>query len=191
MKSARAVAATFVFVLLMACAKEEAPPAENAAAPAAAETAAATPPPATSSAAPPAATASGTGIATADGEQSGITLVVQELKRTSGGTVSLKFSVSNASSEALDYGYNYGEKDRTPDYGSIGGVTLIDEANKKKYFVVRDSEGQCVCSRGLKDQKPGETRNLWARFPAPPDDVTRISIVVPHFSPMDDVPLSR
>jgi len=70
-------------------------------------------------------------------------------------------------------------------------VTLVDEANKKKYFVVRDSDGKCVCSRGLKDIGAGETINVWARFPAPPDDVQKISIVIPHFSPLDDVPISR
>lgn len=191
MKKLRAIApAVFVFVSLFACAKKETAITESPAAPPATETQAAAPTATTSEVSSPAA-ATPAGIATADGEQSGITLSVQELKRTSGGTVSLKFSITNASSESLDYGYNFGEKDRTPDYGSLGGVVLIDEANKKKYFVVRDSEGQCVCSRGLKEQKAGETRNLWARFPAPPDDVQKISVVIPHFSPMDDVPLSR
>lgn len=190
MKKLRAIAPAVVVFVLLACAKKEAAVTENPAPPPATETQAAAPAAATSEVAPPAAAAPA-GIATADGEQSGITLSVQELKRTSGGTVSLKFSITNASSESLGYGYDFGEKDRTPDFGSMGGVVLIDEANKKKYFVVRDSEGQCVCSRGLKDQKAGETRNLWARFPAPPDDVQKLSVVVPHFSPMDDVPLSR
>ena len=191
MKKLRAIApAVFAFLLLAACSKKETTTTETSAAPPASETAAVAPTATTSAASPPSAATPG-GIATADGEQSGITLSVQELKRTSGGTVSLKFSITNGSSEPMDYGYNFGEKDRASDYGSLGGVVLIDEANKKKYFVVRDSEGQCVCSRGLKDQKAGETRNLWVRFPAPPDDVQKISVVVPHFSPMDDIPLSR
>jgi hypothetical protein len=33
--------------------------------------------------------------------------------------------------------------------------------------------------------------NFWARFPAPPDNVVKIGVVVPHFVPLDDVPLSR
>lgn len=190
MKKFRTIApAVFAFALSFACTKTETTVTESAAPPSATETQAAAPT-ATASEVPPHA-ATPAGIATADGEQSGVTLSVQELKRTSGGTVSLRFSITNASSESLDYGYNFGEKDRTNDYASVGGVVLIDETNKKKYFVVRDSEGQCVCSRGLKDQKGGETRSLWARFPAPPDDVQKISVVVPRFSPMDDVPLSR
>ena len=42
-----------------------------------------------------------------------------------------------------------------------------------------------------KDLKPGERVNLWSKFPAPPEDVQKISVVVPHFGPMDDVPISR
>ena len=30
-----------------------------------------------------------------------------------------------------------------------------------------------------------------AKFPAPPDSVQKIGVVVPHFIPMDDVPISR
>ena len=192
MKTLRAIApAIIVAVTLLACAKKEAANTESVSAPTVKEAPAAAPVAPASTAAPPTAAAPPTGIASAEGEQSGVTLVVQELKRTSGGTVSLKFSVTNASNATVDYGYNYGENNRTSDFASVGGVVLVDEANKKKYFVVRDSEGQCVCSRGLKDQHAGETRNLWARFPAPPDDVQKVSVVVPHFSPMDDVPLSR
>lgn len=194
MKKFRALVPTLIAVVtLLACTKKEAATTENTTAPAAKEVPAVAPvAPASSAApAPAAAAAPASGIASAEGEHSGVTLVVQELKRTSGGTVSLKFSINNASSATLDYGYNYGEHNRTSDFASVGGVVLIDEANKKKYFVVRDSEGQCVCSRDLKDQRAGETRNLWARFPAPPDDVQKVSVVIPHFSPMDDVPLSR
>jgi hypothetical protein len=32
---------------------------------------------------------------------------------------------------------------------------------------------------------------LWAKFPAPPDSVTKIGVVMPHFVPMDDVPISQ
>jgi hypothetical protein len=43
----------------------------------------------------------------------------------------------------------------------------------------------------VKGIPPGGRVNLWAKFPAPPDDVNQITVVVPKFQPMDDVPLSR
>ena len=127
-------------------------------------------------------------LATADGETSGVRAEVTELRRSSGGTVNLKFTVINDSSEQLTFGYNFVEKNKG--YADIGGVHLIDQEGKKKYFVARDSEGNCVCSRDQKDLPAGQRRNLWAKFPAPPADVKRISVVIPHFSPMDDVPVS-
>ena len=102
--------------------------------------------------------------------------------------MNLKFTLINDSTESLGFGYGFVEKNKG--YGDIGGVHLIDQSAKKKYFVARDSEGNCVCSREQKDLPPGEKRNLWAKFPAPPPDVKTISIVIPRFSPLDDVPVS-
>ena len=149
-------------------------------------------PPAAAPAAAPAAptsTTAGGAIAVADGEQSGVRAEVTELRRSSGGTVNLKFTVVNDSSESVSFGYNFVEKDKG--YGDISGVHLIDQEGKKKYFVARDSEGNCVCSRDQKDLPAGEKRNLWAKFPAPPAEVKKISVVIPRFSPMDDVPVGE
>jgi hypothetical protein len=57
--------------------------------------------------------------------------------------------------------------------------------------VVRDAEGKCLSSRGLGKIEPGSRMNLWAKFPAPPDSVEKITVVIPHFIPMDDVPISK
>jgi hypothetical protein len=188
---------------LFACSKKEAatsPSSETA--PATTQTTATTattaPPPAAAAPASNAATSSTpaaaapAGIASADGERSGVKVVVQELKRTSGGTVAMKFSITNGSENKVGGGYEFGDKDHEIiDHGSVGGVQLIDEAGKRKYFVVRDTGGKCVCSQGIKDVQPGETENFWARFPAPPDSVQKITVVVPHFQPMDDVPIGK
>ena len=149
-------------------------------------------PPVRTSVSPPPATASGPSapaIATSDGETPGVRAEVQELKRSSDNTLTLRFGIVNDSDKDVGFGYDFG--DGTKDYKSIGGVTLIDGTNKKKYFVVRDTEGNCVCSREVKDVKPRSRANLWAKFPAPPDDVQKISIVIPHFGPLDDVPISH
>jgi hypothetical protein len=161
-----------------------------AAAPAAAAAAAApTPAPAPSpvaerAAAPPA-------IATADGPFAGVRAELTELKRTSGGTVTLRFTIVNDSGRNLqvaDVGIGGGTLIERP--YSIDGVHLIDPVGKKKYFVAKDSAGACVCSTfGM---VPGGGRaSHWAKFPAPPDDVARISVMIPVFAPMDDVPLGR
>jgi hypothetical protein len=74
---------------------------------------------------------------------------------------------------------------------TISGVNLIDGVGKKKYFVVRDTEGACLCSRGLSSLASKSRANLWVKFPAPPADVSKITVVVPHFTPMEDVSISQ
>jgi hypothetical protein len=129
-------------------------------------------------------------LASADGETPGARVELQELKRVSGGTVMLRFTMINDGDKTLNVGYDFGSGS-TSDIGTVGGVHLIEPVGKKKYLVVRDSENKCDCSRGVKDVAAKSRANLWARFPAPPDNVEKIGVVIPHFSPMDDVPLSK
>ncbi len=202
MKAKALVSSAFVLVAAAGCStSEQAPaPAVTPAAVASPRTGIVqgTPPPAAAAAAPAGAAPAGAApagaapIATADGEASGMRVEVTELKRGSGGTLNLKFAMINGTDKPHDFSYNYGDGSQgATDYNAIGGVHLIDQVGKKKYFVARDSENKCVCSQGVSTVPPGGRVNLWAKFPAPPDDVAVISIVVPHFSPMDDVPLSR
>lgn len=181
-----------VAIAFLGCSKPgSAPPAAQPAATPAATAAAAAPTAAATAPEAPAA-ARPAAIATADGETSGLRAEVTEFKRTSGGTVSLKFTMINDSAEEASFGYTFGDPAHSiADFGGIGGLHLIDPVGKKKYFVARDSEGKCVCSQKVADIPRGSRANLWAKFPAPPDDVRQISIVIPHFTPMDDVPLSR
>lgn len=132
---------------------------------------------------------SGPALATSDGDLPGIRVEIQELKRTSGDTLNLRFAMVNDSTKDQGFGYEFTEPSKG--YGDIGGVHLIDAVAKKKYFVVRDAEGACVCSSSVPKIEPKSRSNLWAKFPAPPEDVQKITVVIPHFAPMDDVPISR
>lgn len=130
-------------------------------------------------------------VATAEGEQPGARLELTELKRTSGDTLTLKFRILNEGAKSINFGYDFGDPQITKDHGSVGGVHILDVVNRKKHLVVRDGDGACVCSRGVEAIAPGKAVPLWAKLPAPPEDVERVSVVVPHFMPMDDVPIGR
>jgi hypothetical protein len=129
-------------------------------------------------------------IATTDGEAPDTSLDIHELK-VSNGTVMLKFTVKNDGAGTFDPDTMADNTVAKADYHSVSGVYLIDPANKKKYLVVYDTDGHCICSRDSHNVASKTSANYWARFPAPPDGVTKIGVVVPHFVPMDDVPLSR
>lgn len=165
--------------------KLEEPPAAAAAVSASVQEASAAEAPVVVAQAQRGATAGAPGVlATGDGESPGLRVEIQELKRTSGETVTMRFTLVNESEKAVGFGCGtFG------DCGSISGTHLID--GKNKYAVVRDKESSCLCSKGLSAVEPKGRRSLWARFPAPPDNVPKVTVVIPHFLPIDDVPIGR
>jgi hypothetical protein len=140
-------------------------------------------------AAAPAASPAAEGLGTGDGEVSGTKVVITELKR-GGSTVTLKFTLYNNTNAE----FNVGGRFNGPDYKNNGGrsfsgLNLIDSVANKKYFVAADSDGNCLCSEHVDDMKPNTQLSLWAKFPAPPDNVQKITVQIPHFIPVDDVPI--
>jgi hypothetical protein len=135
------------------------------------------------------AAAAGTNaLATTDGSQAGTKFVLNSLARGSD-TVTLKFTLVNGSDKLLETSKFNGNNYRG--YRSMSGIHLIDTVSKKKYFPVADTDGNCVCSNDVADIAAGSQAALWVKFPAPPATVKKISVEVPHFIPLDDVPIAQ
>lgn len=117
------------------------------------------------------------------GERGNTKVVIRDIKRDEGGTVTLRFQMISE-----------GEKEETI-YNLLGGylldhVHLVDAANKKKYLPVKDASGKCLCTEikgGVAKDKPV---NLWAKFPAPPETVQKITVLVGGFEPVEGVPVT-
>jgi len=118
-----------------------------------------------------------------EGEVVGTKIIVRELKRDEGGTVTVRLQLINDTDEPKSL------------YEFLGNdwVHLIDAANKKKYLVVTDRTGtKCECTDGsqLKVVSKDTPINLWAKFPAPPQQVRSLTVVVKSFDPVESVPIS-
>ncbi|WP_257573799.1 hypothetical protein [Streptomyces sp. JJ66] len=61
----------------------------------------------------------------------------------------------------------------------ISGATLVDQQGKKRYLVLRDTDGQCLCTTSISLTAPGDTRPLFAQFPAPPSSVVEVEFQLP------------
>lgn len=127
-------------------------------------------------------------LASTEAQTSSVRVEVQELKRDNG-TVTLKFTMINDSNRSFG-GACYFRETASEGCGRITGVYLFDVTEKKIYPVVRDANGKCVCGE-VGELSPKSRATLWAKFPALPKNVQKISVVIPHFIPMDDVPISR
>jgi hypothetical protein len=117
------------------------------------------------------------------GERGDTKIVIRDIKRDEGGTVTLRFQIVSSS-----------EKEEGI-YQLLGGylpdrVHLIDAANKKKYLTVKDASGKCLCSEIKGGVAKDKSVNLWAKFPAPPEPVQKVTVVVSGFEPVEAVPIS-
>ncbi len=124
----------------------------------------------------------------AEGSIPGLSVVVQDLKRDEANSVTLRFQLVNASDKSVGISGKFHQG--ASDGDQISGVHLIDNVNKKKYLVVRDTNKKCACS-SIHNIEKGGRANLWAKFAAPPENVEKMTVVVPDFQPIDSVPITR
>jgi hypothetical protein len=118
-----------------------------------------------------------------EGERAGTRVVVRDLKRDDGGTVTLRLQVVSENETPAQL------------YQLLGGyldskVHLVDAAGKKKYLVVKDSNGKCECTEIRGSVAKNAPVNLWAKFAAPPATVQKVTVVVGGFEPVESVPIS-
>jgi hypothetical protein len=140
-------------------------------------------------------------VASADrGDLPGITLAINQLRRSDPNTVTLIFSIANKGDRPFSFDWTWGEfgfvKAGDALSFDMSGVYLVDPDGKKKYLVLRDTNKGCICTTGilkageaLKGLDAGQQTTMFAKFPAPPASVTKLTVAVPHFPALDGVPL--
>ena len=73
---------------------------------------------------------------------------------------------------------------------AVDGLRLVDPTHKKAYLPATTGDGVCACTPA-DDAELTMTNVLWVSvvFAAPPADLTTISVQVPQFGTITDVPL--
>lgn len=128
-------------------------------------------------------------VLSAEGQNPDVRVELRDLKRGDDGTVTLRLRLVNESGEDFAASCLMREEGQNDSCGVFSGAYLLDAANQKKYLVVRDSQGACICS-SLDTVADGKRMNVWATYPAPPPEVTEVSVIVPLFEPIEDVPIT-
>ena len=108
----------------------------------------------------------------------------------------LKASIlDNIFTVVLLYRNNGEAKERI--YYNFAGVYFIDDTEKKKYHVLKDSNnrwiGAPMNSAGDISKKiaAGGKQLVWFKFPAPPAAVESINLVIPGVLPFEELAISR
>ena len=82
-------------------------------------------------------------------------------------------------------------------YYNFAGVYFIDDTEKRKYHVLKDSNnkwiGAPMNSAGDISRKiaAGGKQLVWFKFPAPPAAVKSINLVIPGVLPFEELAISR
>ncbi|UIX31112.1 hypothetical protein [Streptomyces sp. GQFP] len=114
----------------------------------------------------------------------GLTLQVMSASRDEGGFVTVEGKVTNGTGAPwVGADWRGDENELVKNGGSIAGASLLDTAGKKKYLVLRDTEGRCLCTRFTGGVGTGDTTEWFAQFPAPPEGTTNVDFQVGSMPP--------
>jgi hypothetical protein len=129
-------------------------------------------------------------IATGDTNWEGITVDVMSVSRK-GNVMTVKFAAVNGGSETQKVAFGFTGNDV---------CYAVDEDSGSKYYVLTDEEGNPVASAkewmpnstsGInREVAPGKTMRVWMKLPAPPPEVTSISLFLNETDPIEDVPIT-
>ncbi len=93
------------------------------------------------------------------------------LKNEGAKSVAIPAQVSGDETEIIKHGI------------SLGGATLVDPNGKKRYYVLRDTEGgRPLTTTGLGTVDVGQTIPVFMQFPSPPTSTTEVTLQLPTFS---------
>ena len=117
----------------------------------------------------------------------GLSLEITSAVRDSGGFVTVSGNLKNDSSKLLTIPAQWSgnETEIIRNGRSFGGATLVDAKRKKRYYVLRDTDGRPLTTTGVSSIKSGETVPVFMQFPAPPADTSKVSFQLPMFAPAD------
>lgn len=114
----------------------------------------------------------------------GVALAINSAVRDGGGFVTVQGFVTNNGDSVFNASLWVGTETALSHSGaSVAGAVLVDEAGKKRYYVLRDTDGRCLCTMNLVSIQPQETRPFFAQFPAPPAATTEVEFELPTMPP--------
>ncbi len=129
-------------------------------------------------------------VATAETNWDGVTVHVMSVTRK-GSILTVKFGAVNDGAETQKVAFGFTGNDV---------CYAVDEESGTKYYVLTDKEGNPVASAkdwmpnstaGLnREVAPGKSLRVWMKFPAPPPEVTAISLMLNETDPIEDVAIT-
>lgn len=114
----------------------------------------------------------------------GLLLQITSAQRDAGGFVTVNANLKNDGAKAVvvPAGLSGNETEIIRNGRSLGGATLVDSKGKKRYYVLRDTDGRPLTTTGFSTIKAGESLSVFMQFPAPPTDSSEVTFQLPTFA---------
>ncbi|MFE0785545.1 hypothetical protein ACFW4T_04860 [Streptomyces mutabilis] len=115
---------------------------------------------------------------------SGLLLRITSAQRDAGGFLTVSGNLMNegASRVTVPAAVRGNETEILRHGMSLGGATLVDGNDKKRYYVLRDTDGRPLTTTGFSSVKPGESLAVFLQFPAPPAETNEVTFQMPTFA---------
>ncbi|QVQ53771.1 hypothetical protein J4H86_08685 [Spiractinospora alimapuensis] len=126
----------------------------------------------------------------------GGTAKVNALDRTDNGVTALAWTLVNEGNDTISIQANVVGNTYLYRGWAFSGVTLLDQEDQVRYHPLMDDDGGCLCSAG--EGVPPEFvtivgANRHATYSSMfqlPEDVDAVTVEIPGFEPIEDVPVS-
>ncbi|MEU1369708.1 hypothetical protein ABZ454_26725 [Streptomyces sp. NPDC005803] len=116
--------------------------------------------------------------------QGGLTLVINQVKRDTGGFITVQGEIKNDGDQSKNTAGWAGAESAVvaKNPNSVAGATLVDKVGKKRYYILRDTDSNCLCTTGIVPLQPGKSTPVFMQFPAPPETSTEVDFTLPTFA---------
>ncbi|WP_156723363.1 copper resistance CopC family protein [Streptomyces apocyni] len=113
-----------------------------------------------------------------------VTLTFNSAVRDDGGFLTVTGKVKNGGAKRVLFtSWRGDEKELQANGASLAGANLIDKASKKRYLILRDTQGRCLCTQFKGGINAGEERPFFAQFPAPPEGTNKVDFQIADMPP--------
>ncbi|RKN07635.1 hypothetical protein [Streptomyces radicis] len=122
-------------------------------------------------------------LAQVTGEQE-ITLTINDARREAGGFLTVEGTLTNGGGEPWGDGAWAGaERELAGNDFSMAGASLVAQEEGRRYLILRDTEGRCLCTNFGLLINSGDTVNWFAQFPEPEAETTEVDFNIGQLPP--------
>ncbi|MGW5633897.1 hypothetical protein [Streptomyces sp. NPDC003832] len=116
--------------------------------------------------------------------EDGLILTIDAAARDAGGFVTVSGEIKNDGDDPVRVPIETrGDETEIMRHGeSLGGATLVDSTNKKRYYVLRDTDGRPLTTTDMPRIKAGDSIPVFMQFPSPPAESSEVTFQMPTFA---------